>query len=68
VHRHGGKIFFKRLEPAAFKILVALRSGQPLARALAAGIPRTRTPREDWAATVQEWFRTWMELGWFCRR
>ncbi|MBI2514423.1 MAG: putative DNA-binding domain-containing protein [Opitutae bacterium] len=68
VHRHEGKIYFKRLEPAAFKILVAIRAGQPLDRALAAGIPRAQKPREDWAATVQGWFRTWMELGWFCRR
>lgn len=68
VHRHGGKIYFKRLEPAAFKILAAIRAGQPLERALATGIPRAQRPREDWAATVQGWFRTWMELGWFCRR
>jgi hypothetical protein len=68
VHRHDGKIYFKRLEPAAFKILVAIRAGQPLERALAAGIPRATKPREDWTATVQSWFRTWMELGWFCRR
>lgn len=67
VHRHEGKIYFKRLEPAAFKVLAAIRAGQPLARALAAGIPRARKPREDWAARVQGWFRTWMELGWFCR-
>ncbi len=68
VHRHEGKIYFKRLEPAAFKILTAIRAGRPLERALAAGIPRAKRPRADWAATVQEWFRTWMELGWFCRR
>lgn len=68
VHRHDGKIYFKRLEPAAFKILVAIRAGQPLERALAAAIPKAKRPREDWAAIVQGWFRTWMELGWFCRR
>lgn len=68
VHRHGGKIYFKRLEPAAFKLLFAIQSGKTLADALAVGIPRARKPREDWAAQVQGWFRTWMELGWFCRR
>jgi hypothetical protein len=68
VHRHEGRIYFKRLEPAAYRILVAIRAGRPLASALAAGIPRARTPREDWGAKVQEWFRTWMELGWFARR
>ncbi|MBI2516192.1 MAG: putative DNA-binding domain-containing protein [Opitutae bacterium] len=68
VHRHGGKIYFKRLEPAAYKILKAIRAGQPLARALSAGIPRATNPREDWPAKVQGWFSAWMELGWFCRR
>jgi hypothetical protein len=68
VHRHGGKIYFKRLEPAALKILLAIRAGKTLDRALAAGIPRAQAPTEDWAAKVQGWFRTWMELGWFCRR
>lgn len=68
VHRHEGKIYFKRLEPAAFAILAAIRDGRPLARALAAGIPRSAKPRADWPAKVQEWFRSWMELGWFCRR
>ncbi len=68
VHRHEGKIYFKRLEPAAFAVLAAIRDGQPLARALAAGIPRAKNPRADWPAKVQAWFRTWMELGWFCRR
>jgi hypothetical protein len=68
VHRHGGKIYFKRLEPAAVKILLAIRAGKTLDRALAAGIPRTKRPAEDWAAKVQGWFATWMQLGWFCQR
>lgn len=68
IHRHEGKTYFKRLEPAAFKILVAIRAGKPLATALGVGIPRAKRPREDWAAKVQSWFRTWMELGWFCRK
>ncbi len=68
VHRHQGLIYFKRLEPAAYKILRAIRAGKTLQQALMIGIPRSPSPREDWPAKVQEWFRTWMELGWFCRR
>jgi len=68
VHRLDGVIYFKRLEPAAFKILTALRAGRTLQQALVAGIPRARGPQPDWAGQVQGWFRTWMELGWFCRR
>jgi hypothetical protein len=71
VHRHEGRIYFKRLEPAAGKILLAIRAGRPLADALAAGLPARRTSAAKsaaLAAQVQEWFRTWMQLGWFCRR
>ena len=68
VHRLDGRTYYKRLEPAAYRVLVAIRAGKPLARALAAGIPRAARPREDWPAKVQAWFANWMQLGWFCRR
>jgi hypothetical protein len=68
VHRLNGRIFFKRLEPAACKVLLAIRAGKPLDRALAAGIPRTKNPAEEWIAKVQGWFTNWMQLGWFCAR
>ena len=68
VHRLDGQIFFKRLEPAAYRILVALREGRTLEQALATGIPRAKKSREDWVAKVQGWFKNWMELRWLCRR
>jgi hypothetical protein len=68
VHRLDGQIYFKRLEPAAYRVLTALRGGATLERALATGIPRAKKSRTEWATRVQGWFRTWMELGWLCRR
>lgn len=68
VHRLDGRIYFKRLEPAAYRILTALRAGRTLEQALATGIPRTGKLRGDWAEKVQGWFRNWMELRWLCRR
>jgi hypothetical protein len=62
IHRVDNRLYYKRLEPAAYAILVALRDGAPLSRAIAAGGPRVT------AEQVQRWFGTWMELGWFCRR
>ena len=67
VHRLNGMIYFKRLEPAAYKILTAIRAGRTLAQALSVGVPHAKQPRDDWAARVQAWFTVWMELGWFCR-
>ena len=68
VHRLEGQIYFKRLEPAAYRILTALRGGATLEAALATGIPRAKKSRPEWATRVQGWFRTWMELGWLCKR
>ena len=68
VHRLDSQTYFKRLEPAAYRVLIALRKGATLERALATGIPRAKKSRTEWAARVQGWFRTWMELGWLCRR
>ena len=68
VHRLDGRIYFKRLEPAACRVLLAIRAGKPLGQALAAGLPRAKSAQLEWAGKVQGWFSTWMQLGWFCRR
>jgi hypothetical protein len=68
VHRLDGQIYFKKLEPAAYRILLALRRGRTLEQALATGLPRPGKSRDDWAPRVQGWFRTWMELRWLCKR
>lgn len=62
VHRIDNRIFYKRLEPAAWRILCALRDGTPLTRAIFAG-GRSVQPEQ-----VRDWFALWTELGWFCRR
>lgn len=62
VHRFENQLYYKRLTSSAFKILDAIRTGQPLTRAIAAGGRKVTAPE------VQEWFATWMQLGWFCRR
>lgn len=62
VHRHEGRVYYKRLEAPAFKILVALRTGCTLPQAIAAA------GRKVTAAQVSEWFAAWMQFGWFCRR
>lgn len=68
IHRLNSRIYFKRLEPAAYRILTALRDGATLEQALARGLPRTKKSSADRAAQVQTWFRLWMELRWLCRR
>lgn len=62
VHRLDNMLYYKRLEPAAYRILAALRDGRTLAQAVAAG------GRGVTAAQVQEWFALWAKLGWLGRR
>jgi len=60
VHRLDNRLFYKRLDPAAFRILSALARGRTLSRAVAAGGPSATPGR------VRRWFKVWMALGWFC--
>lgn len=62
VHRHEGRIYYKRLEAPAYRMLTALRAGRTLAQAVAAAGPRVRPEQ------VRDWFANWMQLGWFCPR
>jgi hypothetical protein len=62
VHRLDNRLYYKRLEAPAFRILAALRDGRTLDRAVAAA------GRGVTAEQVQAWFALWAELGWLCRR
>jgi len=67
IHRLDGRIYFKRLEPAAYRILIALRAGKTLEQALVTGLPRSQKAQLARAAQVQDWFKNWMELRWLCK-
>lgn len=62
VHRFDERLYYKRVDAAAFRMLEQLAAGRTLAQAVAAA-GRRLAPEK-----VREWFATWMELGWFCRR
>jgi hypothetical protein len=67
VHRHELSVYYKRLEPEAFLLLAALRKGKPLDTACAEAFADSKIPPDSSAAKVQQWFATWMRLGWLCR-
>jgi hypothetical protein len=60
VHRLDNSIYYKRLEPGAFKLLGGLRGGKSLAMAVAAS-------GESDPAVLQQWFKQWAAMGWFCK-
>ena len=68
VHRVAFAVYYKRLEPEAFRLLCALRDGATLDAACALAFAQSKELPEQSAAKLQEWFARWMEFGWFCRR
>jgi hypothetical protein len=62
IHRHHNRLFHKRLDPAAYRILESLRRGSTLTRAILSAGPEVK------AGQVRTWFKTWMALGWFSAR
>lgn len=66
VHRHDFSVYYKRLDPEAFRLLSALRGGATLETACALAFEGAKELPEQSAAKIQNWFSNWMQLGWFC--
>jgi len=68
VHRQENEVYFKRLQPEAFALLVALQEGKRLSEAIAASVDWTSQKVEYITVRLHDWFANWASLGWFCRR
>lgn len=68
VHRVNFSVYYKRLDPEAYRLLLALQAGEPLEAACATAFAGSKELPEQSAARIQEWFARWMEFGWFCAR
>ena len=66
VHRVDDSVYFRRVEREEFTILSALRAGKTLGQAIEAAFKTSKAPVQDRATALQEWFRNWSTLGWFC--
>lgn len=65
VHRHQGSVYYKRLEPAQFRLLCAFRAGVPFAEACSE-LAVSLNGDSDMPGQVRDWFANWASLGWFC--
>jgi hypothetical protein len=63
VHRQKDTVFYKRLEPAQFRLLSAFQNGASLAEACE---QLMESAAADFSQ-VQDWFKSWAALGWFCK-
>lgn len=68
VHRLDFAVYYKRLEPAAYRLLLALREGATLADACGGAFENVAENDDAAAARVQAWFAQWMRFGWLCAR
>jgi Putative DNA-binding domain len=66
VHRIDYSVYFKRIEPEAFKFLNALRTGKSLTAAVVLAFQGRNIPESSILSMVQSWFENWSSLGWFC--
>jgi len=67
VHRADDSVYFRRMEREEFAILRALCEGKPLEHAIESGFRKSSIAAAEQASSVEQWFRNWAALGWFCR-
>jgi hypothetical protein len=65
VHRHQLSVYYKRLDREAYILLLGLKDGMPLEEACAVAFADSKNLPDADAAKIQQWFATWMRLGWF---
>jgi hypothetical protein len=67
VHRFDDMVYYRRLQPEAFRILTALRDGDSIGIAVEKGFEGSTLSVEEYQAGIATWFAVWAELGWLCR-
>jgi hypothetical protein len=67
VHRREFSVYYKRLDPEAYRLLVALRGGANLTDACTAAFADSKVPEAEAAEKIRSWFQAWMQLGWLTR-
>jgi hypothetical protein len=67
VHRYTDMVYYRRLEPEAYRILVSLRRGDSIGTAIENGFAGSALSADDYQAGIAKWFAVWAELGWLCR-
>jgi hypothetical protein len=67
IHRQDQGVWYKRLDPAAYRILRALQKAETLQKAVERAAVRGKSAK-DFPQTLQNWFAQWASFGWFCRK
>ena len=67
VHRADFSVHYKRVEREAYLLLSGVRDGLSLSDALDFAFADSDIAEEIQARQIEQWFGTWMSLGWFCK-
>src|SRR3984957_12569213 len=67
VHRIDNSVYFRRLEPEEFALLVELNQGRTLQKAVDHAFSETKVPPQELPALVKRWFHNRAPPGWFCQ-
>jgi hypothetical protein len=67
VHRFESQVYYRRLEPEAYRILTSIRRGDSIGEAIESGFEGSSLTAEDYQGGIAQWFAIWAELGWLCR-
>jgi Putative DNA-binding domain len=67
VHRADFSVHYKRLGQEAYLLLSGIQDGLSLPDALDFAFADSGIAEEVQAHRIEQWFRTWMSLGWFCK-
>jgi hypothetical protein len=67
VHRWDYTVYYRRLTAEEFRLLAALRSGITFGKAIDIAFADSPMSVGEIQQQIETGFRTWAELGWFCR-
>ena len=66
VHRLDFVVYYRRIAAEEFRILNALREGQPVGHAIQYGFENSTASLDEQRRLLETWFAAWAELGWLC--
>src|ERR1700724_2446073 len=66
VHRLDFTVYYRRIAAEEYRLLSALRDGQPIARAIRRAFKDSSASTEEQRSMLETWFAVWAELGWLC--
>ena len=66
VHRLDFTVYYRRITAEEYRLLAALRDGQPIAKAIRRAFNDSSASTEEQRSMLEKWFAVWAELGWLC--